>query len=81
MRLIKAFLRDRALHKAVSWRILGSLDTTMLTWIFSGSFKIATFVGSAEVVTKIFLYWIHEKIWERIKRNAVSVDQESRPED
>ena len=56
----------RSMAKAVSWRILGSLDTMLLTWLFSGSVKIAAFVGSTEAITKIFLYWGHERLWHRI---------------
>ena len=56
----------RSMAKAVSWRILGSLDTMLLTWLFSGSVKIAAFVGSTEAITKIFLYWGHERVWHRI---------------
>lgn len=56
----------RSVAKAVSWRILGSLDTMFLTWLFSGSLTIAAFVGSTEAITKIFLFWGHERLWQKI---------------
>ncbi len=56
----------RSLLKAVSWRVTGSLDTFLLTLIISGNARIALSVGGFEVFTKIFLYFVHERIWSRI---------------
>jgi uncharacterized membrane protein len=53
----------RSLAKAVSWRILGSLDTAFWGWFFTGSFKIAGSIASFEIVTKIALYFFHERAW------------------
>ena len=53
----------RSIAKAVSWRILGSLDTAFWGWIFTGSFKIAGSIAAFEVVTKIALYYFHERAW------------------
>ncbi|MEW6543610.1 MAG: DUF2061 domain-containing protein [Nitrospirota bacterium] len=57
----------RSVLKGISWRVVGTLDTMLLTFIFSGSIKVAAFVGSTEAVTKIFLYWAHERVWQRIR--------------
>ena len=57
----------RSVVKGISWRIVGTLDTTILVFIFSGKFTIALFVGTTELITKIFLYWAHERVWQRIK--------------
>ena len=56
----------RSLAKAVSWRATGSLDTFILTWLVTGNARIAASVGGFEVFTKIFLYFVHERIWARI---------------
>ena len=56
----------RSLAKAVSWRTTGSIDTFFLTWLVSGNPRIAASVGGFEVFTKIFLYFIHERVWARI---------------
>lgn len=58
--------RVRSLAKAVSWRVFGSLDTTMLTFLVTGSIKYAVSVASAEAVTKIALYYVHERIWRKV---------------
>lgn len=57
----------RSLAKAVSWRILGSLDTFLLSWFFTASAKAAVAISATEVVTKIFLYYGHERVWAKIK--------------
>jgi len=57
----------RSFAKTITWRILGSLDTLMLGFLFSGSLKIAGSIASAEVLTKIALYYFHERGWAHIK--------------
>ena len=56
----------RSLAKTISWRVLGSLDTLLLGYIFTGSLKAAGSIASAEVVTKIVLYYFHERGWAHI---------------
>jgi uncharacterized membrane protein len=53
--------------KGVTWRIIGTLDTMMLSFIFTKSIGNALQIGFTEVFTKIFLFYLHERIWFRIK--------------
>lgn len=57
----------RSLVKAVSWRIVGSADTFVLSMIFTGNGKYAISIASAEALTKIGLYYVHERVWRRVK--------------
>jgi uncharacterized membrane protein len=57
----------RSLIKAVSWRFVGSLDTFILSMIFTGNAKYAVSIASAEALTKIALYYGHERIWRRVR--------------
>ena len=57
----------KSLLKAVSWRVVGSMDTFILSWLITGHAKLAAGITAAELVTKITLYWIHERVWLRIK--------------
>jgi uncharacterized membrane protein len=57
----------RSLAKAVSWRVVGSLDTFILSMIVTGNGKYAISIASAEAVTKIALYYLHERGWRRVK--------------
>jgi uncharacterized membrane protein len=56
----------RSLAKAFSWRVTGSIDTTLLSWFFTGDLTIAAAIGLTEVVTKMVLYYLHERVWNRI---------------
>ncbi|MCU7942788.1 MAG: DUF2061 domain-containing protein [Candidatus Thiodiazotropha sp. (ex Cardiolucina cf. quadrata)] len=56
----------RSLAKALSWRVTGSIDTILLSWFFTGSLTTAAAIGLTEVVTKMVLYYLHERIWNRI---------------
>ena len=56
----------RSIAKAVSWRTLGTIDTFVLSWIITGQVHLALAIGGVEVFTKMFLYWIHERAWNRI---------------
>ena len=56
----------RSLAKAASWRILGSVDTFLLSWLFTSSVKAAGAIATTEVVTKMVLYYFHERAWASI---------------
>ncbi|WP_297333586.1 DUF2061 domain-containing protein [Flavobacterium sp.] len=58
--------RKRHLVKAVTWRFFGTMDTMLLAWLISGSPVIGMKVGLTEVITKIALYYLHERVWYRI---------------
>jgi bifunctional enzyme CysN/CysC len=56
----------RSLVKAASWRAIGSVDTFMLSWIFTGHIGIAGTIAGTEVFTKIGLYYLHERFWAHL---------------
>lgn len=51
--------------KTISWRIIGTIDTTLIAWVIAGDPMIGLKIGSIEIVTKMILYYLHEKIWSR----------------
>jgi len=57
----------RSLIKSITWRITGSLDTTIISFLLTGNIKIALSIGGIEIFTKIILYYLHERIWNKIK--------------
>lgn len=59
--------RHRSLLKAISWRITGTLDTVVICWVITGTFKIAMSIGFVEMFTKVLIYYIHERVWDKIK--------------
>ncbi len=56
----------RSLAKTVSWRLLGSIDTFCIAFITTGQVKIGFTIASAEVLTKLVLYYLHERGWAHI---------------
>lgn len=57
----------RSLVKAISWRALGSLDTFVLSWIVTGDVKSAGAIASIETITKVGLFYLHERAWGKVR--------------
>lgn len=57
---------SRSLAKAISWRVLGSIDTFILSWLFTSNVKAAGAIAGTEVLTKMLLYYFHERAWSRV---------------
>jgi adenylylsulfate kinase len=57
----------RTIVKTISWRILATLTTVSLVYIFIGDVSIALSVGGIEIFLKMLVYFIHERIWDKIK--------------
>ena len=49
--------------KAISWRVIGTLDTMALGWIITGDPIMGLKIGALELFTKFILYYLHERIW------------------
>lgn len=58
--------RKRHVAKAITWRIVGTIDTIILSWIISGNPFTGLKIGLAEVVTKMLLYYLHERVWFKV---------------
>ena len=59
--------KKRHLYKTFSWRFLGTADTVLIGWLISGDPLIGLQIGFAEVISKMILYYFHEKIWYKFK--------------
>ncbi len=70
--------RKRHLLKAITWRIVGTLDTMLLAWVLSGNPLTGVKIGLAEVLTKLILYYLHERLWFKITIFRDSILRESR---
>lgn len=53
----------RHLTKAVTWRLVGSLDTMILSWVITGNPIFGLKIGAIETLTKIVFYYFHERFW------------------
>ena len=57
----------RSIVKSISWRAVGTLDTILISWMITGHIKTAFSIGGIELVTKMLLYFFHERVWNNIK--------------
>lgn len=64
--------------KAISWRVLGTFDTIIISYLITGKLKMAFSIGSIEVFSKIVLYYIHERVWEKftVKKEANEIERQ-----
>jgi uncharacterized membrane protein len=53
----------RSFIKAVSWRTVGTIDTFIISYFVTGKISLAGSIASIEVVTKILIYYLHERVW------------------
>jgi uncharacterized membrane protein len=58
----------KSIIKSVSWRIVGTLDTMIISYFITGKITVAISIGSVEVITKTVLYYFHERLWAHIHR-------------
>ncbi len=56
----------RSFVKAISWRVTGTLDTILISFLVTGQMKAAISIGFVELFTKIILYYGHERVWNRL---------------
>lgn len=59
--------KARSIVKTISWRILATLTTITLVYIFIGDTTIAFTVGGIEVFLKMLVYFVHERVWDKLK--------------
>lgn len=64
----------RSVVKTISWRTLGTLDTIIISYFITGNLVMAASIGSIEVVTKMILYYFHERAWNKIPLGKVKVE-------
>lgn len=57
----------RSFIKSLSWRLLGTIDTIIISYFIIGNFSSALSIGGIELVTKMFLYVFHERLWNKIE--------------
>jgi adenylylsulfate kinase len=65
--MMKKISRKRHIAKTLTWRIVATIDTIVVSWIISRSINISVAIGGAEVLTKVILYYFHERAWYHIR--------------
>ncbi len=66
----------RSIVKTISWRTVGTLDTMLISYLVTGSLSMAAVIGSIELITKMILYYVHERAWNKSTFGIVKKDPE-----
>jgi len=56
----------RSMVKAISWRATGTVDTILISFLITGHAAWALKIGFVELFTKIILYYVHERVWNKL---------------
>lgn len=73
----------RSIMKAVSWRMVGTIDTFVISFFVTGKVSLAGSIAAVEVVTKIMIYYLHERAWAVVpwgRRQIPAAPRQSRRE-
>ena len=62
----------RHVAKTISWRIIGTIDTMVLSSLITGSWELGLTIGGIEVITKMFLYFLHERVWYKYSKYGLN---------
>jgi len=68
----------RHLLKTISWRVIGTADTIILSGLITGDWLIGLSIGGVEVITKMTLYFFHERAWYKFSKFGVEKDDGSK---
>jgi uncharacterized membrane protein len=66
LKMVKMTVERRALFKTITWRIVATVTTIIVAFIFTGSVVISLEIGAVEMILKLFFYYIHERSWDRV---------------
>ncbi len=56
---------SRSIVKTISWRMVGTIDTVLISWVVVGNLNFAVTIGGVELFTKMVLYYLHERVWNK----------------
>ena len=57
--------RYKSILKTISWRVLATIDTFVISYLITSNLVMAISIGSIEIVTKLGLYYLHERAWNK----------------
>ena len=63
--------KKRHLAKTLTWRVLATSDTFLIAWLITGEINWAGAIAGVEVITKMILYYVHERVWYRYSNLGV----------
>jgi len=58
---------SRSVVKAITWRIIATVTTMLLVYIFTRELILTLGVGAFDVGLKLIFYYLHEQVWNAVK--------------
>ncbi len=62
----------RHIAKTISWRIIGTIDTVVISGLITGSWEAGLAIGGIEIISKMVLYFLHERLWYKLSKFGVN---------
>lgn len=59
--------KKKSLIKAITWRVVATTDTFLIGWLVTGAWQLGAGIASLEVLTKVVIYYLHERAWSKVK--------------
>lgn len=59
--------KTRHILKAITWRLIASLTTFLISWILTGNIESGLTIGGLDFFIKLVLYYLHERVWYKSK--------------
>ncbi len=53
----------RSMVKSISWRIVATVTTISIVYLFSGDAAFALSVGGVEIIAKLLIFFLHDRAW------------------
>ena len=64
---IKEEKLKRSIAKTASWRVVGTVSTVLISYLITGTMALAFSIGVVELLSKLVLYFFHERVFNKIK--------------
>jgi len=64
----------RSVAKGVTWRVVATMTTMIIVYLFFGRLDLAIATGLLESILKIGLYWAHERAWYKVRWGMTRIE-------
>ncbi len=61
----------RHIAKTISWRIVGTIDPIVISGLITGSWAAGLAIGGIEIISKMALYFLHERAWYKFSKFGI----------
>ncbi len=65
--IVKGEHLKRSVVKTISWRLIGTIATIIISYVITGTLALAFSIGVVEMISKMILYFFHERAWSHLE--------------